>query len=101
MLYEIRFTDLGRSSLKTLQKNVQRDVVKALWSLGNAPKSGKPLVDALFGLHAIRVRSQYRIVYGIDDKTKTIRVELVGVRRPGRKEDIYQVAQKLLKSLGH
>lgn len=99
MPFEIGFTDLGRTSLKAMDKKIRRELLNAVESLVKQPDMGKPLVGPLAGLYSLRVRDRYRVVYRINAQTKRIYVELVGERRPGQDTDIYRVAQKLLESL--
>lgn len=98
MLYSVGFTDNGISSLKAIEKNVRREIFKEIMALESQPKSGKPLVGPLLGLYSLRVRNHYRAVYRIDEEAEQIYVELIGERKPGRMEDVYQVALKLLEN---
>lgn len=99
MAFEIGFTPLGRSSLKGLEKKVQREILNALAPLAKQPDIGKSLVGPLAGLHSLRVRNRYRVVYRINAEAKRVYVELIGERKPGRADDIYDVARRLLESL--
>lgn len=99
MAYKIGFTELGRSSLKAFEKNVRREIMRKLLPLAGEPESGKPLIGPFLGLHSLRVRNRYRVVYRIDEVAEKIYVELVGERDPGQDNDVYRVARKLLDSL--
>lgn len=99
MLYSVGFTEHGLVSLKTMEKNVRREIFKEIMILEGQPKSGKPLVGPLLGLYSLRIRNRYRAVYRIDEETERIYVELVGERKPGRIDDVYQAAKRLLANL--
>lgn len=99
MTFEIGFTDLGRSSLKVLEKKAQREIMKAVESLAKDHNMGKPLMGPLTGLRSLRVRDRYRVVYRINVEAQRVYVELAGERRPGQDSDIYRVACKLLDTL--
>lgn len=100
MPYEVGFTELGQSSLKAVEKNVRREIFREILPLADQPKAGKPLVGPLLGLYSLRIRDRYRTIYRIDEEAKRVYVELVGERKPGREDDIYQAARRLLDNLG-
>jgi mRNA-degrading endonuclease RelE of RelBE toxin-antitoxin system len=100
MSYRVGFTEPGRLSFLAFEKNVRRDVFRAIVPLADEPKAGKPLVGSLSGLYSLRVRNHYRVVYRIDDQAERIYVEFVGERKPGRQDDVYQAARRLLENLG-
>lgn len=99
MLHSVGFTETGLSSLKAIEKNVRREIFKEIMALADHPKSGKPLMGPLLGLYSLRIRNRYRAVYRIDEEAERIYVELIGERKPGRIEDVYKVALKLLENL--
>jgi mRNA-degrading endonuclease RelE of RelBE toxin-antitoxin system len=99
MPYELGFTELGQSSLRAVEKNVRREIFREILSLADQPKAGKSLIGPLLGLYSLRVRNRYRVVYRIDEEAERVYVELVGERKPGREDDIYQAARRLLENL--
>lgn len=99
MLYNVGFTEHGLSSLKAVEKNVRREIFNETMTLAGQPKSGKPLVGPLLGLYSLRIRNRYRAVYRIDEEAVRIYVELVGERKPGKEDDVYQAAKRLLENL--
>lgn len=99
MSYAIGFTDLGHSSLKALDKNLRREVSKEILSLRDQPILGKSLMGLLRGLRSLRVRNRYRVVYRLDDECERVYIEFIGERRAGKDDDVYRLAQKLLKTL--
>lgn len=99
MLYSVGFTEHGLSSLKAMEKNVRREIFNEIMTLTDQPKAGKSLIGPLFGLYSLRIRNRYRAVYRIDEEAQRIYVEFVGERKPGKMDDIYQVARRLLENL--
>jgi mRNA interferase RelE/StbE len=78
-----------------------RTVVRdALFGLRIEPeRQGKPLTGDLDGYRSLRVVGQrYRILFKPEGEKVTVYVVAVGLRKEGDKADIYQVAQKLLKT---
>lgn len=99
MPYKIGFTDLGKSSLKAMDKKIRQEVRRSMLPLSSQPKIGKPLIGQFSGLYSLRIGNRYRIIYRINEETERIYVELVGERKPGRMDDVYQAAKRLLENL--
>jgi mRNA-degrading endonuclease RelE of RelBE toxin-antitoxin system len=99
MPYKIGFSDLGKASLKAVDKKVRQEICRSMLPLSGQPKSGKPLIGPFLGLYSLRVGNRYRVIYRIEEETERIYVELIGERKPGREEDVYRVAQRLLEHL--
>ena len=89
-----------RSLESTKEKKTRREVVRAVDGLACNPQAqGKPLVAPFEGCRSLRaVRSRYRIVYSIEGDRKIVRVLFVGRRKPGRQDDVYSLARKLLRN---
>jgi mRNA interferase RelE/StbE len=61
-------------------------------------KGGKPLVGDLKGYRSVRaVGQRYRIIYRVSQLTVTVAVVALGIRKGGSRDDIYTLAQKLVK----
>lgn len=61
-------------------------------------KQGKPLREDLLGFRSLRVIGQrYRVVYSFDLDARRVHVVAVGLRREGSRDDIYVLAQKLVR----
>ena len=71
----------------------------AIDALASEPElRGKPLVGNLKGCRSVRaVGQRYRIIYRVERLTVTVAVIAVGIRKEGSPEDIYTLAQKLVK----
>jgi mRNA interferase RelE/StbE len=61
-------------------------------------KQGKPLRGGLMGFLSVRAAGQrYRVVYGVDRAEQQVMVYLVGIRREGSRQDVYTLAQRLVR----
>ena len=72
-LYEIRFTKEAVKDIRKLSPQLNsklEDILKNL--IAEEPHSGKKLVGQLKGFYSIRLSYQDRIVYSIDDESRTI-----------------------------
>lgn len=100
--YSIEVAPTGFASLKSVRdKKILREIAKAIDGLSNNPgRQGKTLLKPLEGLRSIRaVRNGYRIVYKVDDEARIVSVLLLGERKAGQEDDVYALAQKLLRTL--
>lgn len=99
MPYEIGFTDLGRTSLKSLDKDLRRDIVRELAPLVDQPYQSTELKGSLKGIWSLHVQKDYRVLYRIEDESKRVYIEFVGERKKGSEEDVYARAKHLLTKL--
>ena len=59
---------------------------------------GKPLGGDLKGYRSVRaVGQRYKIIYRVERSTVTVAVVAAGIRKEGSREDIYALAQRLVK----
>ena len=67
--------------------------------LAESPEQqGKPLVGELAGFRSVRaVGQRYRIVYRVERREVVVVIVAVGRRKAGDKNDIYELARKLLR----
>jgi mRNA interferase RelE/StbE len=66
--------------LRHLHPDLKQVIKSALRALASDPELGDPLLKDLAGLWKYRVK-RFRIVYGIDRKSRRIRIMAVGHRR--------------------
>jgi mRNA interferase RelE/StbE len=80
-------------------RRVRDKIVAVIDRLAVEPeKQGKALVGELSGLRSIRaVGQRYRVVYQLVEQQVVVTVLAVGIRRDGSRDDIYQLAKKLIK----
>jgi mRNA interferase RelE/StbE len=78
---------------------IQQEIFDASKRLEADPeKHGKPLRENLFGFRSLRVIGQrYRLVYSVDPSERLVHVVVVGLRREGSRDDVYELAQKLVR----
>jgi mRNA interferase RelE/StbE len=79
--FEIRWATPGRRALRRLPEKVATAAVELLYgSLAENPsRVGRPLRFGLEGLHSAH-RGDYRIVYRIDDRRRTVDILAIGHR---------------------
>jgi addiction module RelE/StbE family toxin len=99
MPYRIFFTELGRVSLRALDKNIRRDIIRELAPLVDHPRQGDALLGSLVGIWSLHVQVKYRVLYRIDDDRCIVAVEFIGERKRGSEEDVYARATKLLTTI--
>jgi addiction module RelE/StbE family toxin len=99
--YTIEIAPTAYESLKRIKdKKALREMAKIIDGLARGPaRQGKALVQPLEGLRSLRAgRSRYRIIYRVHTAEKTVAVLLIGERKAGHEEDVYALAEKLLKT---
>jgi mRNA-degrading endonuclease RelE of RelBE toxin-antitoxin system len=81
-VYEITVTREGRRHLGALPDKIRHAVMAFLFdALAEAPRRvGKPLVGEFEGLWSA-CRAEYRVVYEIDEESRTVLVHRVAHRR--------------------
>lgn len=76
MSYEIRFSKQAKKDVAELTKKLQDKLRKLLLTVIVVdPYSGKKLVGELKGSYSMRLTLKDRVVYSIDEKSKTIFIE--------------------------
>jgi len=80
-------------------RRIQEKLLERMTALANDPDlQGKPLGDDLAGYRSVRaVGQRYRILYRVERSIVTVVVVAAGIRKEGSREDIYRVAQKLIR----
>jgi mRNA interferase RelE/StbE len=81
-------------------RDIQDTIRKRIRGLVTDPeKQGKPLLGPLRGFRSVRVyHERYRILYRVDRTEVVVMVVALGIRKEGDRQDIYALAQKLLRS---
>ena len=80
-------------------RRIQQQIFDTSKQLESDPdKRGKPLREDLLGYRSLRVVGQrYRVIYSIDPNSATVHVVAAGIRREGARDDIYVLAQRLVR----
>lgn len=100
MTWRIVITPTAFKMLSSIADRRVRDkIVAVIDRLAEEPeKQGKALVGELSGLRSIRaVGQRYRVVYRLIEQQVEVTVLAVGIRRDGSRDDIYQLAKKLIR----
>ena len=85
--------------LEISDRRIQAKLLERMTALANDPElQGKPLEDDLGGYRSVRaVGQRYRIIYRVERSIVTVVVVAAGIRKDGSREDIYRVAEKLIR----
>jgi mRNA interferase RelE/StbE len=81
-------------------RDIRETISRRIDNLVTDPdKQGKALGGALRGFRSIYVyQERYRVLYRVDRGLVQVMVVAVGIRKEGDRQDIYALAQKLLRS---
>ena len=81
-------------------RDIRDAISKRIDGLTTDPeKQGKPMSGSLRGFRSVRVyHERYRVLYRVDRTEVVVMVVALGIRKEGDRQDIYALAQKLLRS---
>ena len=81
-------------------QRVREQIVERADGLADEPeKQGKALLGEMAGLRSLRASGQrYRIIYRVERRRVLVLIVAVGLRKRGSQRDIYELAQKLLRT---
>lgn len=100
MKYQIVIQPTALKMLSTiLDMRVRKKIAERIDALAENPEGqGKPLLGELSGYRSVRaVGQRYRIVYQVVRNKILVMVVALGIRREGAREDVYELAKKLLR----
>ena len=98
--YRLRLTPTAQAMLSAIKDRRTREGIRdRIDGLAHEPdKQGKPLLGELKGLRSLRaVGQRYRIIYRVQEAHVAVIVVALGLRREGDRDDIYRLAQRLLR----
>lgn len=98
--YRVRLTLTAQAMLEGItDRRVQGAIRDRIDGLAHDPeKQGKPLLGELKGYRSLRAAGQrYRIIYRAKPAEVEVLVIAVGLRREQDREDLYRLAQRLLR----
>jgi mRNA interferase RelE/StbE len=80
-------------------RRIQQQLFDASKRLELEPeKQGKALREGLMGFRSLRaVGQRYRVLFTFDTASRTVNVVAAGLRRAGARDDVYALAQKLVR----
>ncbi len=100
MDWQINFTESALDTLRNVSdRRIQRVILELAQALSEEPdRKGAPLRDELSGYRSIRAAGQrYRIIYRVDKNLRSVIIIAMGLRREGDRQDIYALAQRLVR----
>ncbi len=100
MDWQINFTESALDTLRNVSdRRIQRVILEPAQALSEEPdRKGAPLRDELSGYRSIRAAGQrYRIIYRVDENLRSVIIIAMGLRREGDRQDIYALAQRLVR----
>ena len=98
--FRVRLTPTAQAMLSAIKDHRIREAIRdRIDGLAHDPeKQGTPLLGELKGLRSLRVVGQrYRIIYRIHAGKVEVIVMAIGLRREGDRDDIYRLAQRLIR----
>jgi mRNA interferase RelE/StbE len=98
--HEVLWTATALKLLEAVSdRRIQQQLFDTSKRLETDPeKQGKPLRAELLGFRSLRsVGQRYRLIYSIDSDARTVHVVAAGLRREGARDDIYALAQRLVR----
>ena len=100
MTYRIVLTPTALRLLEAIpDRRIQEHIRDRIDGLAHDPeRQGKPLKGELARLRSLRAAGQrYRILYRVDRDKVSVIVVAAGLRKEGDRNDIYRLAQKLIR----
>ena len=100
MAYRIDIAPTALEALAAISdRRTRAAIVRRIDTLAEEPaKQGNSLRGELSGFMSVRAAGQqYRVVYRVHDWEQRVVVYLVGIRREGSRQDVYALAQRLVR----
>jgi mRNA interferase RelE/StbE len=99
MAYRIEITPTALEALEaTTDRRTRAAIMRRIDALEEEPsKQGNPLRGELAGFLSVRAAGRRRVIYQIDEGKQRVVVHLVGIRKEGSRQDVYALAQRLVR----
>ena len=100
MTYQVVLTPTAVRLLEAItDRRIRTQIRDRINGLTQAPEQqGKPMREELLGFRSLRaVGQRYRIIYRVDRHRVLVIVVAVGLRKEGDRQDIYRLAQRLVR----
>lgn len=100
MPYRIEITPTALEALQRISdRRTRAAIIHRIDALTEEPeKQGNSLRGDLAGFFSVRAAGQpYRVLYRVDDANRRVVVYLEGIRREGSRQDVYALAQRLVR----
>ena len=98
--YRVRLTPTAQGMLSAIKDRRVREAIRDRVDrlAHDSEKQRRPLLGELKGLRSLRtVGQRYRIIFRVHDRKVEVIVVAIGIRKEGDREDIYRLAQRLLR----
>lgn len=98
--FEVVWTETAVRMLSRVgDRRIQQELFDVSKRLELEPeKQGKPLREGLMGFRSLRaVGQRYRVLYTVEAASRIVHVVAAGLRRAGARDDVYALAQKLVR----
>ncbi|MCL1493721.1 MAG: type II toxin-antitoxin system RelE/ParE family toxin [Pseudanabaena sp. Salubria-1] len=99
-MYRIVIQPTAFKLLKEINdRRIRQKISDRIDKLKESPEmQGNPLLGELDGYYSVRaVGQRYRIIYAIEQAQVTVIIVALGIRKDGSKQDVYNLAKKLLR----
>lgn len=94
MTYQIKLTRTVAKVLRNFHPDIKKLIRRALKEIAENPYRGKELQEELEGYLSYKFK-RYRVVYTVDEETKTVIVHMVWHRR-----NVYELIAQLIPGPG-
>ncbi len=100
MAYQIAITPTALEAMQAItDRRTRSAIVRRIDGLAQEPQmQGETLRGELAGFLSVRTAGQrYRVVYRVEKQNERVVVYLVGIRKEGSRQDVYALAQRLVR----
>lgn len=91
MSFRIVYSETSLKQVRSLHPQLKPVVKRGIERLEGDPYLGKALEKDLSGYRSLRTR-KFRILYKVDDETRTVRIHYIGPRK-----DIYELFREYVR----
>lgn len=98
MRFKVIVTESAAACLRSIDGRTRKQIQNKLHDLEESPEQrGSPLLGTLQGYRCIRAAGQrYRVIYSVEKEQVIVAVAQIGIRKESDKNDIHEVAKRLL-----
>ena len=100
MTYRVFLTPTAQRLLDGVSdRRIRQQIRDRINGLVQDPEQqGKPLQGECLGYHSLRaVGQRYRVIYRVDRGRVIVIIVAVGLRKEGDRQDVYRLAEKLIR----
>jgi mRNA interferase RelE/StbE len=98
MAYRILIADIALTTLKRIDSRTKATIKNKIEDLKTEPAlRGKPLSGDLAAYRSIHAAGRYRIVYEVRQAEVVVYIVMVGLRKDGNREDVYETLKRYIQ----